>query len=158
MDTNHKCSSKEHNEIDAIIFYNTCKIYMCNKCEVFHSNLFINHQQFNLDKEIKEIFTGICTEENHTEKLKYFCKDHNKLCCALCLCKLKGKGNGQHSDCDTCYIEDIKEEKKINLKKNLNLLEQFYEDYEKIINEYNIIIENINKKRRFKAKNTNNFY
>ena len=124
MKNNQKCSLLEHDNINAIIFCINCKIYMCNKCENFHSKLFINHQQYNLEKDKKELFIDICEEENHTEKLKYFCKDHNKLCCALCLCKLKGKGNGQHNNCNTCFIEDIKKKKKNNYKNNFKLLEE----------------------------------
>ena len=38
-----KCSLKEHNEIDAKIYCQECKIYMCNKCENIHSGLINNH-------------------------------------------------------------------------------------------------------------------
>ena len=110
----------DHNEIDAISFCIECKIYMCNKCEKHHSDLFKNqHQNIIIkDKNIDEIFTEICPEENHT-KLIYFCKNHNKLCCAECITKIKYKKNGQHKDCDVCSIEDIENEKKNKLKKKI---------------------------------------
>ena len=70
---NKKCSFQEHKEIDAVIYCQECKVYLCNKCENFHSKLFINHHPCKIDKDIKEIFTGYCIEENHTIKLDFFC-------------------------------------------------------------------------------------
>ena len=45
-----KCSSKKHAEIDAIYYCLECRVYMCNKCETFHSDLFPNHNPYNLNK------------------------------------------------------------------------------------------------------------
>ena len=87
---------------------------MCSKCENHHSEIFQNHHQFNSDKEIGDLFTGFCKEKNHFQKLDYFCKTHNLLCCAACLSKIKSLGNGQHTDCDVCEIKDIENEKEIN--------------------------------------------
>ena len=110
---NKKCSLKEHKEIDAINYCQECKIYMCNKCEKFHFELFKAHHLYSIDKNLDEIFTGICLEKKHNQyKLQYFCKNHNQLCCAACLCKIKGNGNGKHKDCNVCFIKNIKEEKK----------------------------------------------
>ena len=64
---------------------------------------------YNLDKGIEKIFTGFCKEKNHLDKLEYFCKTHNKLCCSGCIDKIKREGKGQHTDCDICLIEDIKD-------------------------------------------------
>ena len=64
---------------------------MCNKCENVHSELCQNHSPYRLNKDIKNIFTGICFRENHLNKLEYFCKTHNELCCANCITKIKGK-------------------------------------------------------------------
>ena len=117
MENHKKCSCKEHLEYDSISYCQKCEIYMCNKCQDIHSNLCPNHQQFIikiLDNDIQEIFTGLCKEKNHPNILDYFCKTHNKLCCANCLCKINGKGNGIHKDCDVCFIEDIKNKKKLN--------------------------------------------
>ena len=75
-----KCSSKKHEEIDAIIFCQECRIYMCNKCENFHSELFQNHHQVKLNNDnSKGIFTGFFNEKNHLDKLEFFCKNHNKI-------------------------------------------------------------------------------
>ena len=71
-----------------------------------------NHHQYNLDKDFNNIFFDICKEENHSLKLEYFCKNHNQLCCVACIAKIGGKGKGQHKDCDICFIENIKDEKK----------------------------------------------
>ena len=86
--------------------------YICNKCEIIHSKLCQNHQIFILDKNNEVIFTWFCREENHFDKLEFFCKTHNQLCCSACLTKIKINGKGQHKDCDVCIIQDIKEEKK----------------------------------------------
>ena len=122
MEKQKKCSSKEHLEIDAIIYCQLCKKYMCNKCEKMHSYLFPEHHTLNLNEDIKYIFTGYCKEENHPIKLEYYCKNHNQLCCLACLCKIKGEGNGQHFNCDVCLIKEIKEEKMNKLDENIRYL------------------------------------
>ena len=35
-----KCSQKNHNKYIAIIHCQTCKLYMCEKCSIFHWGLF----------------------------------------------------------------------------------------------------------------------
>ena len=107
-----KCSFNDHKKIDAIKLCSDCKIYMCNKCEKLHSGLFLNHHLFNIEQDINDIFSGFCKEENHFDKLDYFCKSHNILCCSSCIVKVKKKGKGQHADCNVCIIEDIKDEKR----------------------------------------------
>ena len=118
-----KCSNKQHKELEAISYCQECRIYMCNKCINQHNGLFDNHNEYNLDKNLKEKFIEICQEKNHTNKLEYFCVTHNKLCCANCITKMQGHGNGQHSECDICFFEEIKEEKKNKLNNNLKCLE-----------------------------------
>ena len=110
-----KCSSKDHNEFDAISYCKECKIYICNKCEKYHSCLFQNHNSLPLEKmpKSKELFTGFCKIKNHQNALYYFCKSLNDLCCANCITRIKSKGNGQHTDCNICNIEDFINEKKI---------------------------------------------
>ena len=133
-----KCSSKDHSEIDSSTYCNICKVYMCNKCENFHSKLFQTHKIYGVNQNNEEIFTGLCKEENHSIKLKYFCKNHNKLCCAACLSKIKDMEYGQHKDCDVCIIEEIKFEKKDKLKDNIKYLND-------LSNTINKSIENLNK-------------
>ena len=144
---NKKCSSKEHEEIDAIYYCQKCQVYMCNKCENFHSKLFQSHQSYNIDKNINDIFTGFCKEKKHSIILEYFCKTHNQLCCAACISKIKGKGNGLHKDCDVCFIEDIKEIKKNKLKSNIKLLEDLSNRLEDSIKQIKIIYEKINENK-----------
>ena len=129
-----KCSSKEHEEIDANSYCGECKIYICNKCEILHSKLFQNHKTFILDKNFEEIFTGFCNEKNHYDKLEFFCKTHNQICCAACLCKIKKNEIGKHKDCDVCFIEDIKDEKKNKLKENIQYLEELFNTLQESIN------------------------
>ena len=119
-----KCSLEEHKNIIASKYCPECRIYICSKCENFHSPWFKNHHHpYNLIKE-NEIFTGFCRENNHPNKLEYFCKNHNQLCCGLCIAKLNERGEGQHKDCDVCYIEKIKDIKKNKLKENIKCLEE----------------------------------
>jgi len=144
-----KCSSLNHKEIDALLYCHECNIYMCNKCDKFHSEIFQNHNIIKLEKgnNIKEVFTGFCKEKTHKDEIQYFCKKHNLLCCAKCITKLKGKENGQHSDCDICFIEDIENEKRNKLKENINSLENISLDLNKKINELKIIYDKIEKSK-----------
>ena len=139
-----KCSSERHNETKAVSYCPECKIYMCNKCESYHSELFQKHHQVKIDKDINLIFTGFCKEKNHLEKIEYFCKTHNKLCCSSCISKIKKNGKGEHHDCDICLINEIKEEKKNKLKNNINLLEGLLKELENYNNEINKIFYKIN--------------
>ena len=153
-----KCSSKEHQEIKAIFYCQICRIYMCNKCENIHQKLCFNHTPYNLNENINDIFTGICKEENHLNSLDYFCKSHNVLCCAACISKIKGKGNGQHADCDICFIENIKEVKKNKLKDNIKLLEDLSNTLNlSIINLKNILEKNEKDKEQLKSNIQNIF-
>ena len=99
-----KCNFKEHKEIDAIMHCQECQINMCNKCSIYHKGLIENHHLINIDENILNEFTGFCTEKNHPNKLNYFCKNHNKLCCANCIAKISDKGDGQHKDCNVCIL------------------------------------------------------
>ena len=44
-----KCSLNKHSEIDAIIYYQKCKEYFCNKCKNLHSELYESHYIINLN-------------------------------------------------------------------------------------------------------------
>ena len=120
-----KCSFKKHKDKEATNYCYNCKVYLCNKCADYHKGLLKNHQIVELDEISDETFTGLCKEENHNLKLEYYCKNHNILCCGLCISKIKGNGNGQHNECDICLIKDIKEEKKSKLKDNIKALKNF---------------------------------
>ena len=143
----YKCSLDEHLEIEAFNYCQECKIYMCNKCEKIHSGLLKNHHLYNLNKKINEIFTGICTEKNHSMNLEYYCKTHNKLVCAACISKIKSKGNGKHKNCKIFGISKIKNKKKNILEKNIKNLEELSKKLEPSINELKLIFEKINEKK-----------
>lgn len=125
-----KCSLKKHEEIDAISFCQDCNKYMCQKCHYHHNELFEDHGLNLLTK-----FTGLCPEGKHSDNLEFFCKSHNKLCCAACISKIQSKGNGLHKDCNVCKVEDIKEEKSKELKENIKSLEKLSNQFEEMIGE-----------------------
>ena len=81
------CSLEDHKEIQANLYCSQCRINMCKKCENIHNALFKNHYTYNISPNKEEIFTGFCQEQNHHIELKYFCKNHNLLCCAACIAK-----------------------------------------------------------------------
>ena len=147
MENNIKCSLKKHQENDAISYCPECNIYICNKCASHHSELFENHNNYKLDKNIQEIFSGICKEPNHKNELEFYCKNHNILCCGACLSKIKIKGNGQHHDCNVCSIEDIKNDKKNKLTENIKYLEDISKNIENSINQLKDILKNINQNK-----------
>jgi len=118
-----KCSLQTHNSQKVIKYCKECNICMCNECFFHHSKLFINHHLTDISGENGNIFIEFCKEENHSNKLEYFCKTHNQLCCLSCIGKDSNSENAKHKNCEFCKIEEIKEEKKSNLEKNLKLLE-----------------------------------
>ena len=139
-----KCSLKEHSDINANIYCKKCDIYICNKCEVYHSKLFESHKNYILSSNINEINNEFCEEENHHNyELKYYCKNHNILCCAACIAKIKTKGDGQHMNCEVCCIEDIKEEKISKIKKNIILLEELSSNFGESFKEIKKIYDQI---------------
>ena len=131
-----KCFSKDHEESPSF-YCAECEIYMCNNCKELHSKLFKYHKEYNLEK-------------NHLDKLEYYCKTHNKLCCSACIAKIKKKDKGQHTNCEVYVIEDIKDNKKDILQKNITYLEDLSKNIETSIKEL--------KERCFKIKNSRNFY
>ena len=142
-----KCSSIDHIKMDAIIFCNICKVYLCNKCENFHSKIFQNHQIQDLKKEKIYFFSDICPEVYHLNKLKYFCKNHNKLCCASCITKIKDEENGQHKDCEVCLLNEIKTEKEKKFNENYTKLEGISNNLEQTTNQLKSLNEQINKQK-----------
>ena len=153
-----KCSLNEHKEIDSKIFCFDCRIYMCNKCESFHSKLFPNHQVYNSDKDINDIFVGFCQEKNHPNKVEFFCKTHNQLCCGVCIAKIQKGEIGKHKDCDVCTIEEIKDVKKNKLEENIKYLNEISNNIQKRLEELKSIFTSIDeKKQEIKEKIQNVF-
>ena len=87
------------------------------------------------------------SKNNHNEKLEFFCKTHNELCCLSCLCVLKSKGKGQHSSCDACFIEDIKEQKKNSLVNNIKILEDLSNKLDESINKLKNYFKKIDERK-----------
>ena len=142
-----KCSSKEHEKVDAISYCQQCNAYMCNKCDNFHKNLFQFHISYNINNNVNEIFTGYCKEKGHNNKIEYFCKVHNQLCCDACIIKIKVEGKGQHKDCDICLLKEIKNSKKIKLKENINYLKELLNNIEEKIKQLKINVDKINEEK-----------
>lgn len=133
-----------HNEIDAVIYCQECNITICNKCKQHHSELFKSHSVNILDKEFTNIISKYCRDEHHNVEFEYFCKNHNQLCCAKCISKFVQKGNGKHSKCDTCLLEDIKDKKKEILDENIKVLEDLSNNLNNSINELKKVFSKIN--------------
>ena len=147
MEKKNKCSFKEHKEIDAISYCQKCKIFMCKKCIVHHIGLFEDHNQFNLDNDTKEIFTGFCKEIKHFNELEFFCKTHNQLCCIACISKIKSQDYGQHSECDVCPLEKIKDAKINKLYENIKTIKDLSINIEKSITELKNLFEKIKENK-----------
>ena len=142
-----KCSFKKHEQINAKVFCQECCIYMCNKCQNHHCELFDFHHIYNLDKDINDLFTGFCKEKQHNKELNYYCKNHNVLCCAVCLCKIEDNGYGLHKNCEVCTLKEINEEKREKLKQNIKWLEDININVEKSMNDLKLMLDNINKEK-----------
>ena len=143
----YKCSSEEHKNLEAISYCHKCDIYLCNKCENIHCKLCPKHQAYKLNHNLDEIFTGYCMEKDHNEKLEFFCKNHNKLCCASCLCKIKDKGKGQHNKCDVCIIESIEKDKKNKLVENIKNLQNISNTLKDSLDKLNDIFKEITENK-----------
>ena len=146
-DNKQLCSSTEHEKINAINYCSKCEIFMCNKCEILHSKLLKNHQKINLDNNKFEIFNGLCQENGHQKELEFFCKNHNQLCCSVCISKIKKNDIGKHGNCDIVLIEEIKEEKINKLNENIQILEKLSANIDKLIDEIKLVIEKIDKNK-----------
>ena len=109
----------------------------------------MNHNQLKNDKikDLSETFTGFCSEKNHPCELNFFCKNHNKLICPICISKIKNNEIGQHTDCNVCSIEDIEDEKRNKLKDNINLLKELSNNLEKSIDKLKTMFNTINEKK-----------
>ena len=132
---------------------------MCNKCEKQYSDRCKNHTKYKFDNNNqKDTFIGYCLEKNHLNELNYYCKQHNILCCGLCITKIKDKKNGQHSNCDICLIEDIEKEKHDKLKENIQRLDNMTNNLKDRIDELKNIFNKINEnKENLKLKVQNIF-
>ena len=148
MENQKKCSNKKNSELNAVNYCNICNIYLCNKCSNNHLEYLESHPLYNLaENNNQEIFTGLCQELNHQIGLKFYCKNHNKLCYEACLSKMEVNGYGQHFNCEVCLIKDIKDEKKNKLKENIKYLEDSSKNIIESVNKLKEINEKINKSK-----------
>ena len=150
----NKCSLKEHSDINANIYCTICEKIMCEDCEAEHSKSFQNHQTIILNETNEESTNEYCKEEKHHNfQLNYFCKTHDKLCCAACISKIKGEKKGQHVNCLIWGVNAIKEEKKSKIKENIKLLEELSSKFNESLNGMKKMLEQINeKKQKLKTK------
>ena len=126
-----KCYLKSHSNKKAVKYCPNCNKYLCEICVASHKKCDRKNELLPEDKEMNLKTKGICTESNHPNKLNYYCITHNNLCCAACLCKIKEKGDGQHTECNVCHIGKIKDEKKKILFNNINILKDFSQNIKK---------------------------
>ena len=105
----------------------------------------------------KEDNSSFCKEQNHKNKLEFYCKNH-KLCCAACLSKITGNGYGQHFNCEVCLIKEIKEEKKNKLKENVKYLEESTKNMEELLKNLKDIYEKINASKEEKKLKISNIF
>ena len=151
---NKKCSSKEHLDIDAVKYCDQCEIFMCNTCNKIHSNLCSHHFQYNVNKDNNEEFTGLCKKNKHYQnKLEYFDKSHNILCCVACIANYLGEEKGKHRKCSICFNKEIKDEKREIYEKSFKYLEEISFNLEKSIGEIKSIFNKLNKSKTVIKKN-----
>ena len=60
MENLKKYSNKKHSDINAIKYCIECKLFLCNKCTNYHSELLDTHNLYNIDIKVEDIFTGKC--------------------------------------------------------------------------------------------------
>ena len=153
-----KCQSKSHAPKKAVKYCLNCNKYLCEICAASHNKSDRKHELFSIEKEMKLNIAGTCTEPNHPNKLNYYCLTHNNLCCAACLCKIKEIGDGQHTECNACFIGKIKDKKKKKLYDNLNFLEDFSQNIKKVLKAIKKIYEKTKpKKEELKLNISNTF-
>ena len=148
----YKCSNLEHKYQKVFKYCGECNKFMCHQCYNYHIKLFNNsHHITDITEEKKELFTGFCEEENHNNKLEYFCKTHNVLCCSSCIEKNSEKA--KHKNCEFIKIDSIKEEKNNILEKNFNMLEELSKNIkERVDNIKNYAEKNEEIKENIKSK------
>ena len=148
-----KIKCKNHENQNAFKYCYECNIYMCHKCLNAHLNLFQNHHLLELSEDISQIFNGFCKEENHSNKLEYFCETHNQLCCLSCIGKNNNIETARHKYCKLSNLIDIKNNKKISLEKNFIILKDLSKNINDLILKEKNIFEKINdNKEELKLK------
>ena len=120
-----KCSTQNHENQKPYDYCIECNIFMCHQCFNNHKKNYNNHHLIDLFQNESKIFSYLCKEDFN--KLEYFCRSDNQLCCSVCK-------ESKHKNCEILKIEDIREEKKINLDKNIDELENISNKVKERIN------------------------
>lgn len=120
-----KCSTQNHENQKPYKYCIECNIFMCHQCFNNHKKNYNNHHLIDLFQNESKIFSYLCKEDFN--KLEYFCRSDNQLCCSVCK-------ESKHKNCEILKIEDIREEKKINLDKNIDELENISNKVKERIN------------------------
>jgi len=154
-----RCYTKSHWNKRATKHCFTCNKDFCEICAGPHSRCDRKHELYSIDTDSKNVnFTGLCKEGNHTNKLDYFCKTHNNLCCAACLCKIKEKGDGQHTECNACHIDEIKDEKKSKLNNNIKIFKNLLKNSKNMLKEIKRIYDKNKPKKDEIKENIKNIF
>ena len=74
MDNQRKCSLKDHSDSNAIAYCQKCEIYMCNKCNKPHSDLFPNHSDFIIKENINDLLQKFVKRKKITQSYVTFVK------------------------------------------------------------------------------------
>ncbi|XP_053409257.1 uncharacterized protein LOC128559971 [Mercenaria mercenaria] len=120
------CSAKDEDENEATVFCTTCNEFQCEECSKVHMifSFMKNHDLLDANEAHKGLdvydMNGLDRCSKHEKRVKYFCKDDEKLCCTTCAIT-------EHRKCDT--VDEIKgievEPGSINtLKVNVNILKE----------------------------------
>ncbi|XP_053389644.1 tripartite motif-containing protein 59-like [Mercenaria mercenaria] len=81
---------KQNNATSATIFCSVCNERLCAECKKVHDSLEFtrNHESVEIEKrENVEFLTAFQTFQRcqqHGKKVKFYCKDEDKLCCSTC--------------------------------------------------------------------------
>ena len=141
-----KCSSKLHQEINAINYFQECRLYLCEKCQLNHQDLY-DHILLNIINNTKEIHNKQCTEKNHINNLDFYCEKHNKLCCLACISDANIEGYGCHKNCKAVLIEDLKNQKNNEFKGYINDLNSLFNSATESIKELKEIFDEMNNEK-----------
>ncbi|KAK3576100.1 hypothetical protein CHS0354_032224 [Potamilus streckersoni] len=98
---------KRKKETSAVFYCRECKKSMCAMCQEYHDDIsacnkgnILNLNTGNNSNDIPPnlAFMEICSRHSN-ERIKFFCKDHNTMCCSTC-------GFLEHRKCETITTLD----------------------------------------------------
>jgi len=145
-DTSKKCSLGEHSKINAKAFCQECKILMCDECEDYHKEICDTHRLHKLDKNVMNI-KDLIEQAMKINEINFFCKTHNKLCYRKCKQKFKEEDNHNDDKCDIYLINYVEEDKRNQLKNNIQYLENLLNNLKDNANKLKEMSDIINEKK-----------